>query len=52
MASELIVRTLCIIQLLLTLLYCYLWGKMRAKLALEKYHNGEEEDTGITIEPY
>lgn len=36
-------------QLLLTLWYCYLWGKMRGKLALVAYKKQEEEDLGIEI---
>lgn len=40
--SKLIVRTLCTIQFVLTIFNCYLWGKMRASLALEKYHQKEE----------
>ena len=36
--QELLIRSLCFIQLFFTLLYCYLWGKMRYKLALTKYN--------------
>lgn len=36
--SKIIVRSLCTVQLVLTIFNCYLWTKMRSSLALEKYH--------------
>ena len=50
--SKIVLKSLCGIQLILTVFYCYLWGKMKAGLALEKYHQKVQEDTGIYIEPY
>ena len=34
---ELGIRLLCMTQLLVTLLFCYLWGRMRYRMALAKY---------------
>lgn len=35
---NLFIKFLCFSQLLLTLFYCYLWSKMRGKLALQAYY--------------
>lgn len=45
--TNMIIKVLCLLQLGTTLWYCYLWAKMRAKLALESYHKEEEENVGI-----
>lgn len=50
--GEVIIRILSLVQLGLTIFYCYLWGKMRTNLALEKYNKSEEEDDGIYLSPY
>jgi hypothetical protein len=50
MFTMILLRVLCFVQLMLTLAYCYLWGKMRSKLALTKYHkteSGEEGERGV-----
>lgn len=38
--TMIVIKGLCYLQLGLTLFYCYLWGKMRAVLSIEKYHQG------------
>lgn len=45
--SMILIKGLCFIQLSLTLFYCYLWGKMRATLSLEKYYQSAEDDENI-----
>ncbi len=43
-------RVLRIIQLLLTVLFCSLWIKMRYSLCMSKLNNEEEEKSGEEAE--
>lgn len=48
--EKMVMRILRIIQLLLTVLFCSLWIKMRYSLCMSKLNNEEEEKSGEEAE--